>query len=461
MKFSKQFWLIFLLFLGLRFYFIAMFPSFTDESLYIRWGQLMIRLDDFRWISISQLSRQPLALWILGFGSTLTRDPIIGARLLVLLFNIPVFFLVYEMTKKLYNEKSALVAVFLLSTIPLCILTQSLALMDGFIFALGTLLLYILSTEKKNTLAIGIVLGLSLWIKTTGLYLVLFTILTLVLQRKKVKLVTIIPVVCIIILPLLLRSDMQNLLNEPNSFLFTIKELSVFPIAIWGAHLYETIIGLFLYLNPIFWIIVLLSYNAVKKQSWTTAIIWIGIPIIIDLILGKNFRFRYFTFGFAALLPVISAFVHEKFSNKPLVIGFIMYSLFFIINPPAFYSLFPTSSGERDYALSWPSGYGMREAAGWIDTNQPMVIAVVDSPGNPGDYILARFSESPNIKIVFVTLSTPSEFSKIFPLVSKIPVYLVTRSSLIPQWAATNLRPVQTFSKPYTQEVIGIYQIFL
>src|SRR5258705_11681463 len=105
-------------FIGLRLVFIFTFPPFTDESLYIRWGQLMVNRPDMHWASIGYLSRQPLGFWLFGIGAILFNNPL-GARFIVLLVNIPILFTTYFITKRVASEKTALFAASILKLSPL------------------------------------------------------------------------------------------------------------------------------------------------------------------------------------------------------------------------------------------------------------------------------------------------------------------------------------------------------
>lgn len=478
MKFPKLLWIIFLLYIGVRLFFIYIFPPFTDESLYVRWGQLMIHEPSYRWISISQLSRQPLSFWLFGLGSFYFSDPVIGARVMVFILNIPVFFWIYSITVRLKNERAALVSVLLLALTPICIEMQSLALMDGLLFTITSCLLWILQikwTDRKQWLyipLIALLLAGSLWIKTTGVFIVICTYISLWIKWKRngiKEYIWITLLVFILMLPLTLRPEMGKVLREPGSFMMTFTELRLFPVSMWMSNIMNTIVGFLLYLHPILLLLYLVHRKKIQQQLTPYTILWIALPLIVCIVLAKNFRFRYFMFSWPVIIPALGSTIYEYllYSKKYIVYGIYlligMYTVFFIFYTPTFFSIFPTSSGERDYALSWPSGYGLHEIANRLDelstTRSPFVIVLFDSPGNPTDYILARYYFNPTIRMILRQLSNKQEFSALLPLAHKISLFIVTRSTLIPSWMYSYIKEEYLIQKPYSTETIGIYTI--
>lgn len=464
---SKPIFLLFIGFILLRLIFIIIFPPFTDESLYIRWGQLMIDNPEYHWASIQQFSRQPLAFWLFGLGAILLKNPIIGARLVILLANIPTFFIVLCLTKRVFDEKTSLVAAAILTLSPLFILTQTLAIMDGFLFAISAILLFLFESDWKKPvpyqlIGIGICIGISLWIKTTGLFLLALAIIGIVVKSKRRSFIQIIImslILFLMVLPLIIRPDFMQLFNEPRSFMLTLTELRQFPISIWTSNSISAIYGLLLYI-PLLFILPM-----TKKRSNTMLLLWFLIPTIAIVFLGKNFRIRYFVLGTIALVPFLAYGISRLFEIlKSTVFQIIFwticvaYSMYFIFATPSFFSLFPSKSGERDYALSWPSGYGIPETINWINlhsssADQPMIIAVLDSPGNPSDYLLAQYYFSHKVRILI------ADFDKLKPIALRVPLYVATRSTLITPDIKSYVTPVQLFHKPATDETVGIYRV--
>jgi 4-amino-4-deoxy-L-arabinose transferase-like glycosyltransferase len=469
---------MFAAFLAVRIYFICTFPPFTDESLYIRWGMLMIDKPGFTWASIEHISRQPLAFWLFGFGATIFKNPIIGARLMTLFCNIPTFFFLYSAVKRLQSGNAAFIAIGILTFAPLFILTQTLAIMDGLLFSLATSVLWILYVNSDkysiiHTAAIAILLACSLWIKTTALFTAILACISvsfiLIRNNSGVKnmvihgiLFLVTPV--IFLLPLFARSDFQMIFREPQSFLFSVSQISQLP-DMWISNSISTLYAFALYLGPFLLLALLFAKPTEKKRMYVFAFVWILLPILSLILVANNFRFRYAALGTICIIPFISIGIQKIKDSKVSAIfwiGVMAYGILFISNPVGIFRLFPEISGERDYAISWPSGYGIPELINWIDSEvkgEEILVAVADSPGNPSDYLLANYYFSPNVQITFVTVNSPAEFRKIEPLTRKIPVYLATRASLITKEIAPYVKEIIRFDKPLHLDAIVFYRI--
>ena len=473
---------ILLAFLAVRLYFIYTFPPFTDESLYIRWGMLMIDKPAYTWASIEHISRQPLAFWLFGLGSILFKNPILGSRLVMLLCNIPTFFLLYITMKKIFDEKIALYAVTILTFTPLFILTQTLAIMDGFLFAIAVIILSVLLYAGQkytlfHTAIISILLAIALWIKSTGLFLVALSFVSIfaITIRNKTRPGRIVMhffilgmIMTALILPLLTRPDFVRILQEPQTFLLSTHGYSQL-MQLWVSNSITTLYSLFLYTGPVLFLTLIISLISLRNRNFVFALIWAVLPIVSLIVLAGNFRFRYASLGSICLIPFMTygmRMLFRKYTHQAISyvfwIAVVSYCLVFTLSPVTIFRLFPLSNGERDYAISWPSGYGIPELIRWIDAqtkDKNMILAVADSPGNPSDYLLAHYYFSPNIRVIFVTVNSVLEFRKIEPLTKKIPVYLATRTSLVSTDIAPFVQEVIRFNKPLNLDAIALYRI--
>ena len=476
--------LLFVAFIALRLFFIFTFPPFTDESLYIRWGQLMMNNPALRWASLPYVDRQPLAFWLFGIGAIVLRNPLLGARLMVLLVNIPTFFLMRSITKRLYSDKASFLALAVLACSPLFIMTQTTALMEGLLFPLSVLLLWIFSDVGKSMTwlkvsAIGILLAIGLWIKTTGLLLVLSSTIVGFRNGKNeklsvvsmfLKILLVVLLILLLILPLISQPDFRDIFREPGLFAMSTSDLLHFPILIWISHTVSVGASLGLFLNPVVVLCGIAALCIFRKRMDTLLLWWLGVPIISMIILSKYPANRYIVIGTCALPPLLGDTLAQWTNNikrnvwvMMLYIFIALYALFFVTNTVSFFRLLPNFVQEQEYALSWPSGYGIPELTRWIDAqikpNRTLFLAVADSPGNPSDYFLAYYYFNPDVRITFATLTNATEFQRIQPIADKIPLFLVTRSTLLTPAVSRYLEPVKLFPKPYSQETVGIYRV--
>jgi 4-amino-4-deoxy-L-arabinose transferase-like glycosyltransferase len=426
----------------------------------------MIDNPAFRWASFTYVSRQPLAFWLFGLGAIAVGSPLLGARLVMLLANIPSFFLLFLCTKKLMNERAGLYAAAIFTCTPLFILLSSLALMDGFLLTISMIILWLFMCDWKekspyHLVGISILLGVSLWIKTTALLLFVLSFIGLFWKIKKLNLFNIFLLVTIpvlIVLPMWFQKDVMNMFREPGNFTFTATEFVQLPIHSWAKNLFGALFSILIYFNPFLLLALIHAKKLIRRNYGALLLAWILVPTVAIILIGKNFQVRYFAFGLIALIPLLSL---KKQNTVFFVFVLFMYAIFFIIKPVQFFSLFPIQSQERDYALSWPSGYGLPELIKWIDDHQPMTIVVADSPGNPGDYLLATYYYSTQVQILIHAIHSPIELKKLKPIVDKQPLFIATRSTLIPPEMSSYLQPIKLFTKPYSTETIGIYRINL
>lgn len=470
---------LFLIFVAVRVFFILTFPPFTDESLYIRWGMLMVDNPAYHWASITSVSRQPLAFWLFGLGAVFFRSPLIGARLVVLLCNIPSFFFVTALTKKLSGAKAVLVSAAILAFTPLFILTQSLALMDGLLFAVATGLIWLIFTRDRRLtipelLITGIALAAALWMKTTALFIVFLSLLSIAYMYRKNGMrnrftILDISVTCVVasvlLLPLVLRPDIRLVFEEPGSFLSSGLQPAQLP-SVWGANAVSVFSALLLYIGPVLFF---LLFIPLKRAKLPIQMIWFVLPVACFTLLSKSVRLRYGILGSAILIPFLSGIMvkhldtaRRRTAGSVYWLAVILYCLYFVVLPSSFFMLFPSASGERDYALSWPSGYGIPDLVRYIDAAAKygeIVIAVPDSPGNPSDFLLSNYYFSERVRIIFVTITSPSELRKIEPLTRKVPVFLATRESLVIPSVRPYLTEIVRFPKPGGLDSIRLYRI--
>lgn len=475
--------ILFLIYLAFRLYFLFTFPPFTDESLYARWGQLMIHNPDFRWASLFYVHRQPLAMWLFGIGALIFHHFLIGARLMMFVANIPVFFILWSITKRIFSRRVALVALGLFAINPLFILMQTMAMMDGFLFAISSLILWLFIIKWKGkvpvaAIAIGLLLGIALWIKTTALLLVVLSFTALVWKKCKDNLTVVqilssciawVFIPLILLAPLLVQKDFTYILKEPDTFVFTLGELMRIPITSWVTNIISACVSLLFY-NPVILISFAGILSVIRKKQSLLLVLWFFIPLVITILIGKHIMVRYFIVGTCAMVPFLAygmtTFVDRvKWKPAEIILWSVLgiYAIFFTVFPAQCLHLFPAISGEQGYAIGYPSGYGVPELVHWIDTNVPagnvLLLAVPDSPGNPSDYLLGYYYFSQRVKTIFVTLTNEEEFRKIQPFVAKTPVYLAVRGSLLTPAIEKYLTPVVLFQKPYKQDFIGLYQI--
>ncbi|MEK7070737.1 MAG: glycosyltransferase family 39 protein, partial [Patescibacteria group bacterium] len=404
------------------------------------------------------------------------------------------FFSLYAFMKKSFDEKTAFISALLLATSPLAILFQSLALMDGMLFSCTIYIVYLLNEfrlrEKKLILlTIGSILGSLLWIKTTALFIIIPTIIITVLLtaqkfgfiprslwRSRTKLISntasIVLPVFFISLPLIFLPNFSKVLSEPGSFSFSLHELISFPITSWALNFVYAFYGYMIYFTPIVFLFGLIGAYTYRKEKSLAPLYFLGLMILFSIFLGKIFRIRYILFAVVGVIPFASLFLTRTHAVRlfnrlkyALCVGS-SFSISFILifNPHLFFSFFPENSiltREREYAYGWTSGDGVKNLIEFIEKTprsmqRRIVLFTEDAPGNPSDFLLARYFIDQTMIISHLAISKDHlmEVSK-----NVKNAYVVTRNIRIDKTVEPYLSLVQSFPEYDSHEFLGLYKL--
>lgn len=491
MKEIKIVSLIFILFLTLRLILIFTFPPFVDESNYIWWGQLMLTKNNFTYASINIWGKQPLPFWLFGQGSLLLSNFVAGARLVSLVFSLPTFFVVYFLVKELKNVKTAIISLLFYTFCPLFIFFQSVALVDGLLFSLNILVLGILFKlwKKPNfTLSslLGLLLGLSFWIKSTSIIPITLAYISLIYflikDRSKfnsarlLSTATAILLSLIFIFSLVRRSDFHLLLEYNQIFALSLNEILNFPLTLWINNFIFLFLTLLIYTSPLVLLGIFFIYKDINRKKVLFLLIWFIISMVSIILTSRYTKTRYFLFGFAPLLPLLAlgtsnflANLGNKYTYIKVSIFFLLIaeSLLFILSPPLFFSLFPKNSllqPERDYVFGWPSGYGIKEAINYFEQIRPASsVTLLGVPAGVGNntaaYVLAYFRSNQFVKTVLIPTYSEQDFRLIEPLTKSSSLYFICNNKAILEEIKPFLKIVKIFNKPGNEDFIGLYQV--
>lgn len=466
--------LLFCIFLLLRLVFLFRFPPFSDEAIYVRWGQLMVQNPMLRWASMQYVSRQPLAFWLFGLGSLVCNTPFIGARLAALLVNVVSFFFLFDWVKRIANEKVAAITIFLFAVCPIFVFFQPLALMDGFLITIMIILLWSLS--RKNLVVTAIALALSLWIKSTGLIMALAAAGAIAYAERKRPLTALwhlglcTGLTIILLLPLLVQPERRFLFAEPHIFTYSIPELLQPPFTVWMRNIGIALFALLIYISPLYPVALFFSRTQLSRRNFLFLIYWVTSTAGIVILTGKLFTTRYVLMSLVPLLPLIASGTYELLAKKHrmvVVIGLslpVIFSIILIINARWFFFLFPDHTPltqERNYAFYWTSGYAAVNVAKYIRstiaTGSPVILAVADSPGSPSDYILATFYSDRTLSVIF--LNSPEDLKNQTALIQRYPMYYIARRDTLFPFLIPYLTEVKQFPTPDGADFVGIYSV--
>jgi 4-amino-4-deoxy-L-arabinose transferase-like glycosyltransferase len=415
------------IFLVLRLLNLTLIPIFADEAIYIRWSQLILKGQYF--IPLSD-GKTPLFMWLLTPMLKIVPDPLVAGRLLSIIAGLGTLFAVYLLTKKLFNQKTALLATSLVALNPFLLFYDRLSLVDSL---LTTLIIWsfltALSLFKKPSLKQGILLGLlwaaALLTKPSATLFIILTPSLLLLEKPKKWLEKIkslvLPgglagIISLSIYSLLRFSKAFHLINSRSAdYLRTSSEffsswLEFFPdtLRVYSTWLvsYFSLIGLVL-----LFYIWLLSFKH-RKTVISLLGLWVVIPILIQVSIGKIVHPRYLLPIVPFMLIIIAWGVNKlKWFGWGLLLVIILTWVRFdylLLTDPLKAPL-PTRE-QTQYFFEWSAGYGLKEITDYLNhlpEDQSILVATEGSFGTLPNGLEIYFNQSPNIRIQGIGFPNP------------------------------------------------------
>jgi 4-amino-4-deoxy-L-arabinose transferase-like glycosyltransferase len=160
-------------------------PVFADESIYIRWSQLII--DDWLRYSFFALNdgKTPLQIWATVPSLLIFKDPLYAGRVVSVLAGAAQLLVTYWLTRMLGGRpRTALLSSILVAVLPYWFFHHRMALMDGWLAvwvtaamaaAAGLSHSFAVASDKsqwKWTILLSLFLGLALWTKLPAILLI-------------------------------------------------------------------------------------------------------------------------------------------------------------------------------------------------------------------------------------------------------------------------------------------------
>lgn len=473
-----------LLFLLLRISSIYTLPIFNDESIYLHWGQEFIKDPIQAWkIPIMLAGRQPGFPIMLGIIQLLPLDPLVSGRLLSVLFSLFTLivtikiFRIYQTDSK---KRSTIFILFLFIFSPFLAFFDRLALDESFItFIYTTSLLLLLSIYKKPTKHIGVILGIILgigwYVKSTillALPVIIITFVFAILKKKRYRvnyfqtLLTVLFIFILLIAPLVMSPIYSYISRWEKVMVLTPKEIFTFPVQLWQSNFVSVLSWFTIYLSPFILLLFMFrSIKIVRTRKNLIILFWAVAPIILEILVSKNFYSRYLVMTIPAILLIVAnSFVQIKKSHQARSVMFFVitftpatFTTFLILYYPLnFYKYSPLLAVKNDfsqYIRGFPSGFGIKEAVSWLkdqSLHRAITVFIRADSGNPEDAMYVYLSKEKNIHIYPVSyLSSDTVYNN---------SYFVSRGPAL-AGLDRRLKEVIRFNKPMDDEYVGIYQI--
>jgi Dolichyl-phosphate-mannose-protein mannosyltransferase len=169
---------------GMRaFHLMAMFPILVDESIYLRWAEIIHHQHEW-FISLLD-AKQPLSYWLYaGFRMIGGRDPLVAARLSSVFAGLLSTLGIYCIANKICGRTAANISALLYSVLPYAVFYDRLAYTEALVNCFGVWIVYtsldLFDSEAlrvEKSIAVGLCLGLGFFCKTTIAEFAFFPIL--------------------------------------------------------------------------------------------------------------------------------------------------------------------------------------------------------------------------------------------------------------------------------------------
>jgi len=152
---------------------MSLFPVLVDEAIYLRWAEI-IQHRHVWYISLLD-AKPPLIYWLYAaLRYIFPHDPLFGNRLVSVIAGTLCTVVLYRITFLCAGYRAGLITAFLYAALPFGVLYDRIAYVDSVVNLCGACLVYVSlrsfggqTLSWRNSLTTGLVLGISLFIKTT------------------------------------------------------------------------------------------------------------------------------------------------------------------------------------------------------------------------------------------------------------------------------------------------------
>lgn len=394
----------FVLFLFTRLYNILSLPIFTDEAIYIRWSQIA-RLDsNWRFISLTD-GKQPGFVWADILFMKVFDDPLLAGRLVSVAFGLLIlvglYFLSYEVFKKIGNKKArimGLTAALLYALFPFGVVYDRLALYESMIAAFFVWSLYfqiILARTLRLDIAMiaGFVIGGGVLTKSSAflsIYMMPFLLLLVNFSKKTLrgtllKVVVLFGVTALIanVMYAVLRlSPFFHIVEQKNAnFVYPVSEWMKFEFADKISNFISNFNGLwdwfFIYFSFPYILLVITSFFISTKfiKEKALLVLWFVLPFLALGVFGRTLYPRYVFFMALPLLPLVSyslILLFERFRNIfvrfliLIVILFLPIRMIYFVLTDIAHAPIPRLDLEQ-FINGWPAGGGVKQSTQFFE----------------------------------------------------------------------------------------------
>lgn len=445
---------IVLLAVFLRFWNLNSLPIFADESIYIRWSQVMRAEPSLRFLPLSD-GKQPLFMWATIPPFKIISDPLIAARSLSALAGLGTVAGIALAAHLLFNnQRITLLAALLSCALPYLVFFDRLALADSLLsmFILWTFIFFYLSVIHRRldtAMLAGFTLGFAWLTKSPAFFaLILLPTLFIFTNRKNIFVACALWLVtCAIAFAmyniLRLGPEFHMIALRNKDYVYSLSEILRHPLDPLVPHLKDSLNFNFYLLTPAGFLFAVWGLLDGHRAHWRQRLILASfflIPIFVQSAIAKAFTARYllFTVPFA-VISIAHAIEHISQKSQK---HFLIYASSSLVLLPSLFIDFKLLTSPQDaplpriersgYLEEWTAGQGLREVSAQLAQFAPSGRVLVGSEGffgTPFSALQLYLNHVPNVRIIGVGVWIDSIPEKLTNSLADNQVFLVVNSS--------------------------------
>lgn len=490
---SKQFWItslaILLLAAVLRFWNLNSLPIFADESIYVRWSQVMRAESSLRFLPLSD-GKQPLFMWATIPFLKYISDPLLAGRAFSALAGLGTVIGIGLASFLLFkNSRQTLITVLLAAVLPYLVFFDRMALADSLLamFLIWTFnFSYLSFVHNRLDLAMlaGFTLGFA-WLTKSPAMFAFFLLPLNILFIPKFNFKNLFLTIYYLLFTYAIAYGMYNILRLGPEFhmialrnadyVFPVAEVLRHPLDPLIPHIKDSLLFLTYFLTPLGLLAAVSGILAGGLSHWRGRLIllawWLG-PTLVQSAIARGFTARYllFTVPFAAILiglaiERIGQHTQKHFLSVAaaglIVIPALTMNYLAVIYPESL----PLPRIERSgYLENWTSGYGLRDVAQRLRqyaATGPVLVGSEGFFGTPFNALQLYLNDSPNIRVVGVGVWIDSVNEKLSNSLVDNQVFLIINSTrLHADPDQLGLKLISSYPKAYKPDGTREYLLF-
>lgn len=465
---APWFWVILVFFIATHILGLTALPVFADESIYIRWAQLLVSDPQQYFFFALNDGKTPLFIWLLGVVLRLFSDPLVAGRVLSVLVGAGQLIAVVLLITALGgNKRAQLIGALGVTVLPFWYFHHRVALMDGMLTLFVSLCFWVssklvlLPLPKKptasasllrqlgsNVVALpvvsraflaGVFLGLALLSKLPAVLCIpaLFGLLFLPKQYTRasllvaaVRLCLVVVVAGIVFSSLLLHPAVGQLFSRGSDFLFSFREIKLGYWVYGFANIPNYLQYFWSYLTPAVLLFSVAGVFSKKQRRLHLALLCAALLFFLPIaILGKVVYPRYF-------LPIALFFTTSTALSLDEVLGIAQKNLkltkqklFLVLLLVGgvghtlagsfsfmYYSILDSnqtpfvSADRQQYLTEWSSGHGIVEVVALIESERlghSLAVATEGFFGTLPDGLLMYFDNRSHDNLLIEGIGQP------------------------------------------------------